>query len=93
MTDYVYLRGEKYIPVWTGLKPTELEITIGKCWNNKEKLKKVVDKYGICVVRYWKKFHDMVGIGNKVKHIYPTLVNVKDDLRMKHYGLYCGDNK
>jgi len=82
---------------YCGLKPTETEILIGECWNKGMKLREVVNKYPNMknkAVYYWKKFHCMVGYGNKVTHLY----GVKKDLSkcsedwLNHHGYTTKNN-
>lgn len=79
---------------YSGLKPTQLEINVGDCWNSNYKLKDVVTKYGEKqrVVQLWKKFHCAYGYGNKIPNY--VLYGIKVDTNsgkhsddwLAHYG-------
>lgn len=89
--EIVNYKGNTYALVWTGLKPTQLEIEVGKLWNEGKSLKHAVftlgEEHKNKIVWYWKKFYNCKDHKGKVNHIYKTRINVKDELRMNHYGL------
>ncbi len=81
-----------------GLKRSSLEFEVAEAWNRKESLFNVANMYTErkMVIRYWKKFHAMVGLRNKLpnNYIYGVMVNTEHASPewLSHHG-YVGVGK